>query len=497
MSRKKTRKIPEMNAPAAQAAALERFKPLLAPEDFDALLAELERPLFPALRRNPLKSRPEDVNAWAQRYGWDISAVPYCPDGYWLKSQAQTASLTLEHRMGQFYLQDAASMLPVELFEIDPQSRPLILDLAASPGGKTTHLTARSMDQGLVIANDSAPDRITALRIVLQTWGAANVAVTRFPAEKYGRWYPDTFDRILLDAPCSMQSLRSTDSHPMRPISPREQSTLSRRQTAMLTSALAALKPGGQIVYSTCTLAPEEDEAVLDEIFRQFPHAVQISPLQQRLPGPAPALQTAFGQRFDPQVSNAARLWPHRFGTSGFFSALLTKTDQIAATREEPPDRPLSLVGQYPLPENSAQTLSQQMADWYGLNLTAILADYQLELWQNAKGIFAVPSRYLQYFAGLPCQLLGLQVAEESPDGWQPAHEWVSRFGAEMKTGVIILDPAQAQSWLLGSDVDFSDSALSKPGNSLLIIKDADGRVLGRGKLQSGRIRNLLPRRMV
>jgi 16S rRNA (cytosine1407-C5)-methyltransferase len=184
MSRKKTKKIPEMNAPAAQAAALERFKPLLAPEDFDALLAELERPLFPALRRNPLKSRPEDVNAWAQRYGWDITAVPYCPDGYWLKSQAQTASLTLEHRMGQFYLQDAASMLPVELFEIDPQNHPLILDLAASPGGKTTHLTARSMDQGLVIANDSAPDRITALRIVLQTWGAANVAVTRFPAEK-------------------------------------------------------------------------------------------------------------------------------------------------------------------------------------------------------------------------------------------------------------------------------------------------------------------------
>jgi 16S rRNA (cytosine1407-C5)-methyltransferase len=143
MSRKKTRKIPEMNAPAAQAAALERFKPLLAPEDFDALLAELERPLFPALRRNPLKSRPEDVNAWAQRYGWDIAAVPYCPDGYWLKSQAQTASLTLEHRMGQFYLQDAASMLRSKLFEIDPQSHPLILDLAASPGGKTTHLTAR------------------------------------------------------------------------------------------------------------------------------------------------------------------------------------------------------------------------------------------------------------------------------------------------------------------------------------------------------------------
>ena len=85
-------------------------------------------------------------------------------------------------------------MLPVELFDLKPDSDQLILDMAASPGGKTTHLISRSGDQSLVIANDSSPDRVTALRLVLQTWGAANTAVTNFPGEKFGGWFPETFD---------------------------------------------------------------------------------------------------------------------------------------------------------------------------------------------------------------------------------------------------------------------------------------------------------------
>ena len=125
--------------------------------------------------------------------------------------QAETPiSATPEHRLGFYYIQDAASMLPAELFDLSGTSAPLILDLAASPGGKTTHITARTGDRGLVIANDSSPDRITALRIVLSTWGSINNAITHFPGEKFGTWFPETFDYVLLDAPCSMQGIRTT-----------------------------------------------------------------------------------------------------------------------------------------------------------------------------------------------------------------------------------------------------------------------------------------------
>ena len=497
MSRKKSKKTTQnITAPEAQADAVERFRPLLSPEEYSALLNELDRPLFPAFRLNPLKAGANASQAWAARYGWEIAPVPYCPTGWWVKSSPEPVSQTIEHRMGQYYLQDAASMLPVELFDFEPDSHPLVLDLAASPGGKTTHLAAHTLDQGLVIANDSAPDRITALRIVLQTWGAANIAVTRFPAEKYGRWFPETFDHILLDAPCSMQSLRSTDSHPMRPISSREQNTLSHRQLAMLESALAALKPGGQIVYSTCTLAPEEDESVLDQLLSHYPQAVRICPLEERIGRPAPALTEAFGQVFNPQVQNAARLWPHRFGTSGFFSALIKKTNSIDSAWEAAPSRPLSAVGQQPVFRKERAELTTFLDHSYGISLESILEMYSLDLWRSQAAIFAVPIRFMANFKNLPCQLLGIKLTEDSSTGWIPAHEWVSRFGNLFTNGLVEIDQEQSQLWLQGNDLYGTFPAESVPANGVVVVKDKAGRIFGRGHVQSDRLRNLLPRRL-
>ena len=386
-------------------------------------------------------------------------------------------------------------MLPVEFFALDPLDRPLVLDLAASPGGKTTHLTGRLFDRGLVIANDSSADRITALRLVLQTWGAANVAVTRFPGEKFGRWYPETFDRILLDAPCSMQGLRSTDSHPMRPITSREQDTLARRQTSLLAAAIAALKSGGQVVYSTCTLAPEEDEAVLDEILRRFSSSIVIEGLESRLPSPAPGLAEAYGRNFDPQVIHAARLWPHRFHTSGFFAALIRKIGPVDFPREEPPARPLSLVGQKPLTGAAKRDLFAFYRDQFGHALEPILETYDLEMWHSAAGIFAVPSPYLQHFGGLPCHLLGLKLAEETPDGLSPAHDWVARFGSSFTASRVVIPSDLLPPWLRGEDLAFAPPDGRQ--NGVVVLFDADERCLGRGRLQAGKIKNLLPRRLV
>jgi 16S rRNA (cytosine1407-C5)-methyltransferase len=125
-------------------------------------------------------------------------------------------------------------MLPVD------NDQPLILDLAASPGGKTTHITSRTGDRGLVIANDASLSRLPALRSVLQNWGAINIATTSFPGEQFGDWFPECFDKVLLDAPCSMENLRSTASHPMRAISPRERQGLAQRQARLLSSAFTS-----------------------------------------------------------------------------------------------------------------------------------------------------------------------------------------------------------------------------------------------------------------
>jgi 16S rRNA (cytosine1407-C5)-methyltransferase len=205
-------------APEAQQQAIERFRALLNPADFADLIAELQRPLPQGLRVNPLKETPSNtLPDWQKRYHWQVEPIPFCSTGWRLLETETAPSQTIEHRMGLYYLQDAASMLPVELFNLPEDcSNLLILDMAASPGGKTTHLSSRMNDHGLLLANDSSQGRIPALRVVLQNWGSANQAITCFPGEKFGAWFPEAFDRILLDAPCSMQNLRSTESHPMR-----------------------------------------------------------------------------------------------------------------------------------------------------------------------------------------------------------------------------------------------------------------------------------------
>lgn len=478
--------------------ALERFRPLLPAQAFASLLEELQQPLYPALRANPLKCDPQPaLQDWARRYGWQTRPVPFCPDGRQVESALMPISQTLEHRMGFYYIQDASSMLPAELFDFDGLESPLVLDLAASPGGKTTHLLSRTGDHGLVIANDSSQERLTALRIVLQNWGAASSAVTHFPGEKFGAWFPETFDRVLLDAPCSMQGLRASEGHPMRPITGREQMALAHRQTGLLESALRAVKVGGQVVYSTCTLSPEEDEGVLDALLKQCPAKVfAIDDLSQRLGRPAPGLVADGVRPFDPAVENAARLWPQVFGTAGFFAARLTKLAPLPVTPQDPPARSLARAGFEPVERRIALDLLARLEDLYGWDGRSFLEQYGLELWRRAALIYLLPLAYLEQFAQFPVQSLGLGLGEEAPAGFVPSHEWTARFGMRLSAGICRLPPERLPAWLRGEDLQGRPDCSLPPG-SIAIIQDEEGRVLGRGKILAGRLKNLLPHRIL
>jgi 16S rRNA (cytosine1407-C5)-methyltransferase len=497
MARRKKKNTQAVPSQSAVQAALERFAPLLETQDYAALLRDLEIPLSSAIRANPLKANSlVDVPRWAEEYGWRLEKVPFCSLGWWVKEAQTTPSQTIEHRMGAYYIQDAASMLPVELFDLQPDPDQLILDLAASPGGKTTHLISRAGDQGLVLANDASRERITALRLVLQTWGAINQAVLRFQAEQYGRWFPETFDRVLLDAPCSMQGLRTSESHPSRPISDREVQQLARRQTRMLESALQALKTGGQVVYSTCTLTPEEDELVLDALLKEFPGALRIEDARLRLPLPAPALRQIGETVLEEQVEGAARIWPHRYHTAGFFAALITKTGPVPARETQPPARPLDVFGLEAMDQDDLSELRAWLEDQYGFNLATLLEENRCDLWQKGSAVFIVPELYLRHFASLPFQSLGMMLGEFSPEGFVPSHEWLSRFSSTFSAGRIELSPDLAKDWLRGEDISESLGRQNQSGVVVAVI-DSQGRYIGRGKLADGKIKNLLPRRLV
>jgi 16S rRNA (cytosine1407-C5)-methyltransferase len=304
--------------------SIRRFSGILTDTAIQEILAIQADPLPTGIRINRLKSHPPSaIEDLASRYGWQVQPIPACKNGWTIHNAHTPPGKTIEHRLGGYYLQDAASMVPVRLFDVD-DPHPQVLDMAASPGGKTTHLIDRTLDQGFILANDASKGRIPALRSVLSTWGGVNLAVTNFPGEAFGSWYPETFDQVLLDAPCSMENLRPTPNHPLRETTSDERLRLQERQIQLLTSGLSALKTGGQLVYATCSLAPEEDEAVIDALLETFPAALTIKDVSHKFPHPVPGLTHFNAETYHPSLKHALRLWPHITGMSGFFCALIT-----------------------------------------------------------------------------------------------------------------------------------------------------------------------------
>lgn len=474
---------------------LEFYRSLLDPADFDQLLQAIQRPLVPAIRINTLKTRVQQALAtWPGRYGWQVEPVPYCSTG-WRIVGGRDLARTPEHKLGSYYIQEAASMLPAELFRLEGE--PLVLDLAAAPGGKTTHLVSRLGDRGLVVANDSSSSRIAPLRANLQDWGATNTAIANYRGEVWGGWFPETFDRVLLDAPCSGESLRTAERRRSRPVSDRERKALRAQQVRLLVSGFHALKPGGELVYATCTLHPDEDEAVLEELLSRYPKSVEVASAAHVIRSPAaPALLTDGVRQFDPAVQRAVRLWPHLYDTAGFFAALLRKRESIPAHPQRRPSRPLSERGFRPAQPRVRAELMSSLHQQYGFDLEAVAQRQSLALWERGRQLFALPETYLALLGDLPVVAAGMLLAEREGDSLVPSHELVSRFGASFSGGRLSISAEEGKRWLRGYDLR-GRSPPDVPRGSVVVIEDQAGRILGRGKVLGNRIRNLLPRRLV
>lgn len=452
----------------------------------------MARPLPPALRVNTLKIDLDTARrTWPAEYGWQVQPVPFCESGWQITGNDESLSRTIEHRTGFYYLQDAASMLPAEMFE-DTAEFPLVLDMAASPGGKTTHLAAKLDDRGVILANDSSSGRIAALRSNLQTWGSVSTALTSYPGERFGEWFPNTFDRVLLDAPCSGESLRTAERHKTRFVSQTERLQLQRRQIKLLESAFQAVKPGGQVVYSTCTLAPEEDEAVIDALLRQYPQQLALEAVDRSLPRPAPAVTRDGEHEFQPAVSKAVRLWPHLYDTSGFFAALIRKQ---AATSDEgamPPERTIERAGFSPISAAPQRKVAAWLLDTYGFKLEPVLERQRLELLRRGDSIYAVPEQLLTHFGDFPCIAIGMMLGEWSGDTFVPSHELIARFSGQFAGQRFRLSGEQVKTWLNGGDL--RGVAVPYSVGSIVVLEDDKRRYLGRGKVLRERMRNLLPR---
>ena len=479
--------MPDANTP-------EFYRDLLSAADYAQLVAAIDRPLLPALRVNTLKISAEAARStWPARYGWQIEPVPFCPSGWRITAGAEQLARTAEFKLGFYYLQDAASMLPVELFSVDPADEPLVLDMAAAPGGKTTHLISRQQDRGLLVANDSSASRIGPLRTNLQDWGAANTIITNSLGDLWGAWFPERFDRVLLDAPCSGQGLRAAERRAARPISDREREALQAQQIRLLESGFRALRPGGELVYATCTLHPDEDERVVAALLQRMGGAAEVAQVTTVV---AAGLPAAGDPGVDPQLGRTLRIWPQLYDTSGFFAALIRKLDSVPTGRQPHPHKSLRDKNFAPLKPAVQADLLAGFLESYQFDLAAVLERQRLELWQRQQQVFAIPTLYLTQLDDLPAVATGMLIAELKGADWQISHELAARFGSSFGRGRLTIPSDQAARWLQGQELRDMDAS-PLPHGAVALVQDEHGRLLGRGKVLGRRVRNLLPRRLV
>ena len=281
-------------------AFLQRMEAQLGSE-YPAFLESLERPRAVALRFNPMKGeRPVLPFVGAP--------VPWEPEGFYYDPQTRPG-LHVYHEAGVYYLQEASAMAPVAL--LDPKPGERVCDLCAAPGGKTTQIAGRMLGRGFLVCNEINPKRAKILSRNIERMGVANALVTNEHPETLASRFPGFFDRVLVDAPCSGEGMFRKEEAAVTDWSPETVRMCARRQREILDSAARLVRPGGRLVYSTCTFAPEEDEETVAAFLEAHPEFT---------PEPVEA------SWFVPGENASYRMWPHKLLGEGHFAAVLRKT---------------------------------------------------------------------------------------------------------------------------------------------------------------------------
>ena len=427
--------------------------PLLGSE-LEAFLASYDRPRQAGLRVNPLKT-----DCCPDLTPFVTGPISWARDGYFLRPGARPG-LHPYHEAGLYYLQEPSAMAPAAL--LDPQPGERVLDLCAAPGGKSTQLAAAMAGRGLLVSNEINPKRARILSRNLERMGVSNALVLNEDPRRLQARFAGCFDKILVDAPCSGEGMFRKEPDAVADWSGQLVQMCARRQQEILASAARMLRPGGRLVYSTCTFSPEENEGVISQFLKAHPDfAVEEVPAPWFSPGrpdwvadPAPGLEQTF------------RLWPHRLPGEGHFAAVLRRRGEDAgawAPQQNSQKLPQAveefLKPLPPLPEGMPLLFAGQW-DW----APAALPD----------------------LAGLRVLRPGLELGEVRKDRFLPAHALALFCKTAPQTAAFAWDSPEIAAYLRGEAV---------PGGQRgWTLVTADGLSIGWAKGDGSQLKNHYPK---
>lgn len=286
---------------------------------YEAFIACYDQEPCHALRLNRMKIGQMPVGSLP----FALSAVPWSSDGYYYSGQDAPGRHPY-HDAGVYYIQEPSAMAPAEFLEVQPGDT--VLDLCAAPGGKSVQIASKMSGSGVLICNEIHPARAKALSENVERMGVRNAIVTNETPQKLADRFIEYFDKILVDAPCSGEGMFRKKEAACQEWSMEQVQLCAKRQDEILSCAARMLRPGGRLVYSTCTFAPEENEGSVSRFLKHFPEfaIVPVTKCPQMSPGnPAWVAEAA------DQIEETIRLFPHQLRGEGHYLAVFEKQDSI------------------------------------------------------------------------------------------------------------------------------------------------------------------------
>ena len=457
-----------MAAAGLPKAFVARMRELLGPEA-PAFLDSYGRPAQRAVRANPLKLDPADLPGLL---GIDPDPVPWCPEAFFLPQGVRVGD-TLAHAAGLCYVQEPSALAVGAALDVRPGQR--VLDLAAAPGGKTTLAAGRLGDRGVVVANEVQRGRVQALADNLDRWGSARTMLAAETVARLAERLPGAFNRVLLDAPCSGEGLFRRNPAAAAQWRPGHVRGSAERQRGLLADAARLVRPGGVLVDSTCTFAPEENEGQVAWFLTAHPdwELLELPAHQGFTPG-----RPDWSADGLPELARTVRLWPHHLRGEGHFIAKLARPGSGGRL----PTGPLPTG---PLPAGPGAARQAVVDAWRGFAADA--------LEEEPAGVTVVGERaYLvpdPEVAGAGVRLVrpGLLAGRVRPGRFEPAHALAMAVGVATARRGRRLDDAEAAAWVRGE-------ALGHQGPDGWMVVGWNGWPLGWGRAAGGSLKNHYPK---
>ena len=440
---------------------LNKMKTLLGAE-YEEFLASYDRPRNFGLRVNVGKISPEEFQKLAP---FHLQPVPWTENGFYYTLEEDNSVLPARHPFyyaGLYYLQEPSAMTPAAMLKVTPGEK--VLDLCAAPGGKATDLGARLHGKGLLVANDISASRAKALLKNIEVFGISNAFVTNeTPAHLAGQ-FPEFFDKILVDAPCSGEGMFRKDPAVAKAWDAEKPFACAKQQKEIITQAANMLAPGGQMLYSTCTFSPEENEQVIAYLLdsREDMEVLELPQVE------------GFSRGI--HLSRCVRIWPHKMNGEGHFLALLQKKGQKAAVKEEVTDRS---AGNKKINSPEMQEFFQDITMPINWNRVEIRKDQAYYVPEETKGR-----------TGLTFLRNGLYLGEIRKGRFEPSQSLAMALKKEEYASVVDLEASdeRVMKYLKGETLEVEDLHSTREKGWQLVC--VNGYPLGWGKLVNGTLKN-------